>query len=180
VFLETAFLSISTISAEPGSFADVVCVSQEKEKKRSTQLIILIVVEMSRSKLYPTLKEYLKHNTPETLKQESSRLRARDERIPVLVFVASNSTNADLSLKNQKFLISPKCTAMQLKYEVRQHVLSARGGEAGALKSDEALYYFVDSTLLDSSALLAQVYKQYAHPCGFLFIEIAKESTFGC
>ena len=126
---------------------------------------------MSRSKIYPTLEEYRKNNSDEVLKEEATRLRTRNPgRIPVLVFTKSNE---DLVMQRQKFLIPGNLPVMQVKQVIRQYLQNSK------LKSDQALYYFVQNTLLDSSSLLSQVEQRHCDVSGFVIVILSLESTFG-
>ena len=126
---------------------------------------------MSRSKIYPTLEEYRKNNSDEVLREEATRLRTRNPgRIPVLVFTRAND---NLVMQRQKFLIPGTLPVMQVKQVIRQYL------ENSKLKSDQALYYFVQNTLLDSSSLLSQVEQTCGTIAGFVVILLSLESTFG-
>ncbi len=100
---------------------------------------------------------------------ESKRILLKyPDRVPVILQAGATLNN--VVIDKYKFLVPNDVTVGQFMSIVRNRI---------KLTSDEAIFLFVNNTLPSSSALMSQIYKEHADPCGFLFFVITSESTFG-
>lgn len=90
------------------------------------------------------------------------------DRIPVIVELAKNT---DLPpLDKNKYLVPYDLSVSQFIYVIRKRI---------KLPSEKALYIFVKNTLPVSSKLMSELYKENKSKCGFLYMDVSSESTFG-
>ena len=114
------------------------------------------------------LHKFDKKLADEQLK-ESGKLRNRyPDRIPVLV---DRARRTDPILDKNKFLVPSDLTVGQLVYTVRKRLTKD-------LKPADALFFFINNTLVPTSALVSQIYCEHAQN-GFLRIVYSTENTFG-
>jgi len=105
----------------------------------------------------------------EKRKAESERIRQKyPDRIPVIVEKIEKSNIPDIDKK--KYLVPADLTMGQFVYVIRKRI---------KLAADQAIFIFVNNTLPPASALMSQIYKEYAGEDGFLTIFYSGESTFG-
>lgn len=115
-----------------------------------------------------TIKERL---TFEQRQAESKKILEKyPDRIPVIVEVSDRNKNPEIYLEKSKFLVPSDLTMGQLAHVIRKRI---------KLSPEKALFFFVKNTLPPHTQLLGTLYEEYKESCGFLFIEIAEESTFG-
>lgn len=109
--------------------------------------------------------------TTEELTREANRvLRKHPDRIPVIVEVGQKSPG--LKLTKHKFLVPKEFTMAQLLAMLRTQFTEN-------LKPEEAVFMFVNNELPPLSRLVSVVYEEHKADCGFLFVVLCKESTFG-
>lgn len=102
-------------------------------------------------------------------KKESTRILLKyPDRIPVIV---ENKANSSLPpIDKHKYLSPSDLTFGQFIYVIRKRLV---------LKPEDALYLFVNNSLIPNSTLLRQVYREHKDEDGFLYVSICSESTFG-
>lgn len=102
-------------------------------------------------------------------KLESDRIKEKyPDRIPIIVEV--NSKTQDLTLEKNKYLCPGDLTCGQFLHVIRKRT---------KLSSEQALFVFVNDTLPASAYLISQLYHDQKDEDGFLYMTIARESTFG-
>ena len=117
-----------------------------------------------------SLTEFRTRYSLEDRIQTFKNLKAKyPERIPIIV-------NIDPKLKvngnnPRKYLIDPTWTLSQLLINLRESIM---------LKSNQALFLFINNTMIPPNQLLTQVYDKYKDIDGFLYINCMPENTFGC
>lgn len=110
----------------------------------------------------------IEHNF-ETRKRETERVRAKyPNKIPVIIERANKSSLPQID--KIKFLVPDDLTVGQLIYIIRKRI---------RLLSDQGLFIFIANTLPQSSATMAEVYKQKKDEDGFLYCEYNAETVFG-
>lgn len=115
--------------------------------------------------------ELFKNKYPfEDRKKEFEKIKAKyPDRIPIIVEKSSNcKTLPDIDKK--KYLVPSDLAFSQFIYVVRKRI---------KLEPDQALYIFINNTLIPGSKTMAEVYREFAEPCGFIFASYSAESTFG-
>lgn len=90
------------------------------------------------------------------------------DRIPVIVENADNSGLPPLD-KN-KYLVPHDLTVGQFAFVIRKRI---------KLEPEKAIFMFVNNTLPPTAMLMSQLYKENSEKCGFLYISVQSENTFG-
>lgn len=104
----------------------------------------------------------------EKRKLESSKIRQKyPDRIPIIV---EKRDSKDPSIDKVKYLVPAEFQLAQFQNVIRQRI---------NIKSDEALFLFINNTLEPAGKLLSHIYKESCDEDGFLYIVYTKESTFG-
>jgi len=102
-------------------------------------------------------------------KLESDKIKKKyPNRIPIIVEVGDKSS--DLTLEKNKYLCPGDLTCGQFLFVIRKRT---------KLTAEQALFVFTNDTLPASAALMSQLYHEQKDKDGFLYMTIAKESTFG-
>lgn len=87
------------------------------------------------------------------------------DRIPVIL------EGIELPMNKRKYLVPNDITFSEFTWILR--------GKKLKLKPEEAIFLFVNNTLIPSNTLLSSVYEENKDEDGFLYVIITKESTFG-
>ena len=104
----------------------------------------------------------------EKRKLEASKIRQKyPDRIPIIV---ERRDSKDPSIDKVKYLVPANFQLAQFQNLIRERV---------KIKSDEALFLFINKTLEPAGKNLGLIYKESADEDGFLYITYTKESTFG-
>lgn len=99
-------------------------------------------------------------------KNEYKRVKNKyPNRIPVIL------EGIELPMNKRKYLIPHDITFSEFTWILR--------GKKLQLKPEEAIFLFVNNTLIPSNTLLSSVYGENKDEDGFLYVVITKESTFG-
>ncbi len=93
-------------------------------------------------------------------------LEKHPDRIPILLVVNSK----DLEIPRKKYLVPDNWTMSDLIIAVRRH---------NQLKRYEALFFFVNNTLVPNTMNIREVYREQAEPDGLLHVHVTKENVFG-
>lgn len=112
---------------------------------------------------------YKKKFTHEQIcKQADNILKKYPDRIPIIVQSGKDSTIP--KLEKNKFLVPRDITLGQFIYIIRRRV---------ELKPEEAMFVFINDSLVNNSKLMSDIYDEYKDETGFLFCHISNENTFG-
>ena len=84
---------------------------------------------------------------------------------PVIVFAPD-----ELKLNKHKFLIQKDMTVGQFMYILRSRI---------TIHENDAIFLFVNNSMVSVSQLISIVYKEHKSECGFVYFHLQKESTFG-
>ena len=99
--------------------------------------------------------------------EESERIKINfPEKIPIVLIV----DNRILNITKNKYLIPATFNMLQLQKCIRNFV---------KVKPHEAIFLFINNKLIPNTTLLDQIYLTHKDPDGFLYINVALESTFG-
>jgi GABA(A) receptor-associated protein len=121
---------------------------------------------------------FTKNNSFLDRKLESERiLQKYTNRIPVIVERAKQASPDIPYVKKYKFLVPSDLTVGQLMQVIRKHLETP-------IKSEKALFLFINNTIPPTSALMSEVYNeqkkiQGSKFEGFLIIVYNGENTFG-
>jgi GABA(A) receptor-associated protein len=115
-------------------------------------------------------KSFKQLHTLEKRQLEASRiLQKHPNRLPCIVEMSEQSMLPVLD--RHKYLVPNTITVGQFLFTVRERL---------KVKSDQAVFLFVDNTLPPTSALMSNVYREHKDEDGFCYFVVNGESTFGC
>lgn len=93
------------------------------------------------------------------------------KKFPTKIGIILTTSSEDLIIEKDKYITENSLQLAQFIILIRKYI---------SLKSDEAVFLFMpDNTVPSSTELLSNLYKKYVDEDGFLYITVAKESTFG-
>lgn len=102
--------------------------------------------------------------------EESSRVILKyPDRIPIICEKLPNQKNLP-NIDKKKYLVPCELTISQFMYVIRKRI---------NLKSEEALFLFINNQMISGTAILGQIYNLYKDVDGFLYVQYAKENVFG-
>jgi GABA(A) receptor-associated protein len=102
--------------------------------------------------------------------KESSRILSKyPDRIPIICEKANNQNDLP-NIDKKKYLVPFDLTIGQFMCVIRNRM---------RLRPDESLFLFVNNEIVSGSSIIGYVYEQLKDPDGFLYIQYAKENTFG-
>lgn len=102
--------------------------------------------------------------------EESARvLHKYPDRIPIICEKLANQKNLP-NLDKKKYLVPCELTVGQFMYVIRKRI---------NLKPEEALFLFINNQIVSGASIIGQIYNYYKDNDGFLYIQYAKENTFG-
>lgn len=103
-------------------------------------------------------------------KAEANRIIDKyPDRVPIVVERKKGNDNIS-DLDKHKYLVPKDMTLGQFVYVIRRRI---------KLKSDKAIFVFVNNVLPPVSQLISQLYTEHKDEDGFLYITYGSESTFG-
>lgn len=102
--------------------------------------------------------------------EESSRVLTKyPDRKPIICEKLSNQRDLP-DIDKKKYLVPNELTVGQFLYIIRQRL---------HLRSEEAIFLFINNKIVSSSANIEQIYYQEREPDGFLYVKYSKENIFG-
>lgn len=114
--------------------------------------------------------EFQKKNSLEERKAEADRILAKyKDRVPIIVELHEENGSIPPFEKN-KYLVPRDLTMGQFIYVIRKRT---------KLTPEQALNVFCNGTIIPTSSLMSEIYKQGAHQDGFLYFSVMGEKTFG-
>jgi GABA(A) receptor-associated protein len=113
------------------------------------------------------MQDFKKLKTFEERLAESNRIKENfPEKIPIILIIDKKIFN----VTKYKYLIPSNLNMAQFQKCIRNFV---------KVKSYEAIFLFINNKLIPNTSLMNEVYENYKDPDGFLYINVALESTFG-
>jgi len=112
------------------------------------------------------------HSFENRCKESERVLNKFPTRIPIICEKSYfyNNHNHLPDIDKHKYLVPSELTLGQFIGVIRKRM---------KLGADEAIFLFVSNSILPSSFLIGQIYKQHKDSDGFLYIQYAKENVFG-
>jgi len=107
------------------------------------------------------------YSVDKRIESSSKILKKHSNRIPVIIEQAV--ANRSLMLRTNKFLVSNETSIALFLLEIRSK---------SNLQENEAIFLYANGDLIPTSFTMKQTYDKYKDPDGFLYIIIAKESTY--
>jgi len=100
--------------------------------------------------------------------EEANRvLKKYPDRIPVIV----ESNTKELVIDKNKYLVPAEITIGEFIYVLRKRI---------KLGPEQGLYIFLNNNIIpNTSTFISRIYANHKEKCGFLFLVITKENTFG-
>lgn len=127
-----------------------------------------------------TISEFLASNSLIKIQNDTKRIKAKyPGRIPMWLEYNKNLESIPNTPRKNKFLVPNDLSIGQLMYMIRRRL---------KLSCEESLFLYVMKEGKDGRRLthipplystISEVYKSDSHLSGFLFMIVAKESTFG-
>lgn len=113
--------------------------------------------------------KYKEENSFEKRKAEADKIREKyPDRVPVIVEKLPKARVNDLDKK--KYLVPSDLTIGQFYFLIRKRI---------DLRPEDALFFFVNNVIPQTSASLGSVYKDHHEGDMFLYIAYSDESTYG-
>jgi GABA(A) receptor-associated protein len=126
-------------------------------------------LQVAAKKKYKMQWKFKEENTFEQRRAESLKIHSKyPDRIPVVVEKAGRSGIP--SIDKHKFLVPSDLSVAQFMWIIRKRI---------HLQPEKAIFLFVGKLLPQSSASMANIYKEHADEDGFLYVVYSGESTFG-
>jgi len=109
--------------------------------------------------------------TFEQRKEESKKVMEKyPDRRPIICEKIQNHSGFLPDIDRKKYLVPVDLTIGQFMYVIRKRL---------KLASEEAMFLFINGKLISGSAVIGLVYQFEHDPDGFLYVQYAKENTFG-
>jgi GABA(A) receptor-associated protein len=103
-------------------------------------------------------------------KSEATKIRnSFPDRIPVVLERVQNNSHIP-EIDKRKFLVPNDISVAQFMWIIRKRI---------QLPPEEAIFLFVNKSILQSSATMGQVYSNHMNEDGFLYVAYSGELTFG-
>lgn len=113
------------------------------------------------------IQDFKKLKTFEERLAESNRIKENfPDKIPIVLIIDNKIKN----IIKTKYLIPSSLNIAQLQKCIRNFI---------KINAYEAIFLFINNKLIPSTTLMNEVYDTYKDPDGFLYINVALESTFG-
>ena len=109
-----------------------------------------------------------KYTEAERVTESAKIIEKYPDRLPIIVEKKEGSKIGDLD--KTKYLVPKDMTVGQFMYVIRKRI---------KLKSELALFVFVNNVLPATSETISDMYAKYKHKDGFLYMVYAGENTFG-
>jgi hypothetical protein len=116
-----------------------------------------------------TRKPFKERKTFEQREKLASEKMAQNPNTVAVVVEPALSTLLP-SLKRNLFLVGKDCTFGAFLCAVRREM---------KLNPAEGIFLFVDNTIPPMHRLMSDLHQKHKEPCGFLFVVVSKENTFG-
>ena len=111
-----------------------------------------------------------KYTFEERVKESKSILEKYPDRVPIIVEIAENSKKK-LKLDKKKYLVPKDLFTGEFLYICRKRL---------KIGPQEALFIFTtNNVILSSSKRISDLYEEYKNKCGFVYLTLATENTFG-
>jgi GABA(A) receptor-associated protein len=108
-----------------------------------------------------------KHTFMERKEQSTTIMQKYPTRVPVICERLNNSLP---EIDRKKYLVPDDLTMNNFLFVIRKRL---------KLKSEMAMYLFVNNKIMAPMTLMTQIYDENADSDGFLYITYAGENTFG-
>jgi len=123
---------------------------------------------LTKNKFEPEfIKKFNSLNYNTILKDFYSIKKKFPNKIPIIIDRATNYTPI---IDKNKYLVDFDTTISQLSFLIRKRI---------NLSPDQALFMFVNNSVLNGSSLIGDIYSDHKQSNGFLYIMYSIENTFG-
>jgi len=113
--------------------------------------------------------KYKEDNSLEKRRSEGEKIRRKyADRIPVIVEKLPSAKIRELD--KSKYLVPADLTVSQFYFLIRKRI---------QLKSEDALFFFVNNTIPASSTSMGELYQQFHDEDNFLYMAYSDESVYG-
>jgi GABA(A) receptor-associated protein len=101
-------------------------------------------------------------------KESAKLLDKHPDRLPIIVEILENSNIPDI--EKHKYLVPEETTCAQFMSILRRKM---------AITPETAIFMFVNNQLPPATETMGNLYAKHKGECGFLYVTISGESTFG-
>lgn len=91
------------------------------------------------------------------------------DRVPVIITL-SKDFSKNYVLDKSKYIVPNDLALGQLVYMLRKKL---------KLEAEKAVFVYINNKLIENTETMKAIYDKHKHTNGFLYIELALESTFG-
>ena len=114
---------------------------------------------------------YKKEHSFDQRKKETSKIKKDyPDRLPIICEKSNTQVNAP-NISKRKYLVPTDMTIGQFIFSIRPKI---------SITKDQAIFILVDErSSPSSSSMMNQLYQDYCHADGYLYITYMIESTFG-
>lgn len=91
------------------------------------------------------------------------------ERIPIICEKSTSSGDLPI-MDKRKFLVPNSLKVCQFMFIIRKRM---------SLGAEEGLFLFINNAMVDSSAIIGELYERQKDKDGFLYVRYSKENVFG-
>lgn len=102
------------------------------------------------------------------MRESSDIVLKYPDRVPVIVETEKKSS---LNLDKSKYLVPKDLTVGQFLFVLRRRMI---------LPPEKALFIYCNKVIPPTCMLMGNMYDLYKEQCGFLYIVVTGENTFGC
>lgn len=110
-----------------------------------------------------------KHSFEDRFEESSRALSKYPLRRPIICEKSKNQNDLP-NIDKIKYLVPFDLTIGQFLFFVRKRI---------KLRPQEAVYLFINNRIMTGSMIMGNVYEYYKDNDGFLYVQYAKENTFG-
>lgn len=114
---------------------------------------------------------YKKEFSFDQRKKETSKIKKDyPDRLPIICEKSNTQVNAP-NISKRKFLVPTDMTIGQFIFSIKQQI---------NITKEQAIFILVEDSFIPStSSMMFQIYQDYCHADGYLYITYMIESTFG-
>ena len=114
---------------------------------------------------------YKKEFSFDQRKKETSKIKKDyPDRLPIICEKSNTQVNAP-NISKRKFLVPTDMTIGQFIFSIKQQI---------NITKEQAIFILIDDSFIPStSSMMFQIYQDYCHADGYLYITYMIESTFG-
>ena len=108
-----------------------------------------------------------RHTFEERCDEAARILKKYPNRVPVIV---ETNKHSPLEIDKCKYLVPKHITVGEMIFIIRKRI---------SITPEQSIFLFINNNIPSSTKTLIELYDQYKSKCGYLYITISTENTFG-